>query len=258
MKADLEGQVALVFGSSSGIGEGIAIKLAENGADIVLSGRRRDPPATVEQINHLGRRVEYEAADIMHVDEVRRAVDAAIGRMGRIDIMVASGGITGLASAPKFFLDTDPADFMGMLQSQWLSRLYAVKAVLPYMISAGRGKILLIGGDAGRWPTPAETLPGSAHAALYMATRVIALETIRHGIRVNALSMPPIPGTSAFDHVVGLSPSIAHVFAKAATKPSFSVTPDDLAEAALFLCSRESDAITGQVLSVNGGLSLPG
>lgn len=259
MKANLNDKVAFVFGSTQGIGKAIALKLAANGSDIVLNGRQ--PAAPVEllrQIEDLGAKVGYEQADITRYGEVKSAVDNALGRFGKINILIASGGVTSLDYAPKFFHQTDPGSYVQLAESQWMSRLNCIRAVLDHMMANKKGKIVVVAGDAGRWPTPAEVVSGGCHAAVFMGTKVIAQEVARHGIRVNAVSMPPIPGTAGFDHVIGRSDSLAHVFGKANSKRPLPVTAEDIAEATLFLCADESDAITGQILSVNGGLSFPG
>jgi 3-oxoacyl-[acyl-carrier protein] reductase len=91
-----------------------------------------------------------------------------------------------------------------------------------------------------------------------MATKVLAQELARWQIRVNAICVPPIENTPGYEHVTRLSDSLAHVFNKALAKQPFPVTVEDIAEAALFFSSDESNAITGQILSVNGGLCFPG
>lgn len=259
MKTDLTGKVAFVFGSTQGIGKAIALKLAENGSDIVLNGRQPTAPVALRrQVEDLGARAGYEQADITRYREVKNAVDKALSQFGKIDILVASGGVTSLDYAPTFFHQTVPGSYIQLAESQWMSRLNCIRAVLDHMIANNKGKVVVVAGDAGRWPTPAEAVSGGCHAALFMGTKVIAQEVARYGIRVNAVSMPPIPGTAGFDHVIGRSDSLARVFDKANVKRPFPVTATDIAEAVLFLCADEADAITGQILSVNGGLSFPG
>src|SRR5882757_7972681 len=165
MKPDLAEKVALVFGSTKGIGKAIALKLAENGSDIVLNGRNAVDGSIVRQIEDLGRRVFFARADITNYQEVKGAVEAALGHFGKIDILVASGGVIGSDYLPRFFHETDPSSFGTCAESQWLTRLRCLRAVMDHMIEKGRGKIIIITSDAGRWPTPAEAVSGGSAAA---------------------------------------------------------------------------------------------
>ena len=211
----------------------------------------------IEQIEKLGRAAIFERADVTDYQEIKQAVDDALARLGRIDILVASGAATG-SMKPDFFRNTPPDSYMIYAESQWFSRLYCVRAVLDHMIEKQDGKIIVITTDAGRWPTPAECLAGGAGAAMVMSTKVLAHELARWRIKVNAIALPPIPDTPSCKVVTQLSSSLAHVFDRAIAKQPFRVTVEDVAKAALFLASDESSVITGQIISVNGGLSFPG
>ena len=264
MQTDLAGKVAFVAGSTAGIGKAIALKLAENGANIVLNGRKPEAATEmIEQIKKLGRRVIFEKADITVYAEVKQAVDNALEKLDKIEILVASGGVAGAETvgvdiSPDFFQNIDPDSYELYAKGGWWSRLYCVKAVLGHMVEKQKGKIIMITTDAGRWPTPVESLAGGTGAALIIATKVLAQELARSQIRINTICLPPIENTPSYEHVVQLSDSLARMFKKALTKQPFPVTAEDIAEAALFFSSDESDAITGQILSVNGGLCFPG
>lgn len=259
MEANLAGKVAFVAGSSAGIGKAIALKLATNGADIVLNGRNPKAATKVrKQIEKLGQKVVFEKADITEYKEIKQAVDNAIAKLGKIDILVASGGITGARLVVDYFEKTDPVSYILVAKANLLCRLYCVRAVLDHMVERHRGKIIIITTDAGRWPTPAEALAGATGAGIVMATKVLAQELARWQIRVNTISLPPIKDTPGFEHVVQSSPSLAYVFEKGLAKQPFPVTAEDVAAAALFFASDDANAITGQILSVNGGLCFPG
>jgi len=259
MEAKMTGKVAFVAGSSAGIGKAIALKLATNGADIVVNGRNpASAEGTMKEIKELGRKVIFEKADITDYQEIKKAVDNAIARLGKIDILVASGGVTGVDVVVDFFEKTDPASYLRFAQANWLCRLYCVRAVLDHMVMRCDGKIIMLTTDAGRWPTTTESLAGATGAGIVMAVKVLAQELARWQIRVNAISLPPIKDTPAFHQATKHSPSLAHVFDKALAKQPFPVTANDIATAALFFASDDSNAITGQTLSVNGGLCFPG
>lgn len=258
MRVDLAGKVAFVTGSTGGIGKSVAIKFAKNGADIVLNGRNSSAAeGLIKEITKMGRKVIFEGADISDYMEMEKAAQNAIKEFGKVDILVASGGSSGTGLIPKFFHETNPADYFIISKMQWWSRLYCVKAILNYMIERRKGKIIMLTTDAGRWPTPAESVVGGAGAAVVLATKVLAQELARWQIRINTVSVTVIEGSPAAEYSAPLSPSLAHVFKLALEKRPFSVTVDDVAEVCLFFASSESDAITGQILSVNGGLSFP-
>jgi 3-oxoacyl-[acyl-carrier protein] reductase len=189
---------------------------------------------------------------------MKRAVDNALAQLMRIDILVASGGVNNSGLECNSFEKTDPASFVRYAELQWLSRLYCVRAVSDHMIERRTGKIIIITTDAGRWPTPVDSLGGTAGAAMVMATKNLAKELGRWQIRVNAICLPPIKDTPAFDYTTGASTALARVFEKALVQQLFPVTAEDVAKVALFFSPDDSNAITGQILSVNGGLCFPG
>lgn len=256
MKAKLDGKVALVGGSTKGIGRAIALRYAENGADIVVNGR--DPASAqlvIDQIRSLGRRAIFGKADLVNFQEVKLMTENAISQMGKIDILVANGG-AGPPSA-QFFRETDPDLYMDYARTRWLSRAYLIKSVLEHMIQRQTGKIVIITTDAGRVPTPGESMVGGSGAAVVMMAKVMAREFARWQIRVNTICTTVTRDTPSFERA--LASDAGKVFRKAEAKMPFGINkPEDIAEAALFFASEESNQITGQTLSVNGGLSFSG
>jgi len=262
MSAALEGKIALITGSSKGIGRAIALTFAKNGADVIINGRSPDDGIElVKKIEEMGRRAIFEKGDITVYDEMKDMVDRVLERMPRIDILVVSGGVISggknVMTAPNFFKEIDPKKYIDFFNSQYFSRLFCVKAVLDHMVERKSGKIVLITTDAGRWPTPGESLPGGAGAALVLSTKVMAGEFARWGIRVNALATTVTRDTPGMDLVDSFGPA-AKIFKKAMEKQPFPIMSNDIAEAVLFLASDVSNQITGQTLSVNGGLCFPG
>lgn len=259
MQANLTDKVALVTGSSKGIGRAIALTLARNGADIVLNGRNQDHALNVlEEIRGMGRQACFERADIWDYQQVRQMVEGGITRMGKIDILVASGA--GGGAPPEFFNRIDPELYEDTIRSHLLSRLYCVRAVMDHMIERQSGKIVIITTDAGRTPTPRESLIGGAAAALVLMTKVIAQETARWQIRINTICTTVTKDTPGYDYAMA-DPTrpIYRIFQKAEERMPFGMNrPDDIAQLALFLASEDSNQITGQIFSVSGGLSFPG
>jgi len=256
MGSDLQGKVALVAGSSGGIGRAIALKLSENGADIIINGRSPEPGmVVVNKIRDMGREAIFEKADIFVFSEVEDMVSRVLEKMSKIDILVVSGGQ--VLANPNFFREIHPDNYIDFINSLYFSRLYCIRAVLDHMIEKKSGKIILIGTDAGRWPTPCESVAGGAGAALVLTTKVLASEFARWGIRINNISTTMTKDTPAVDVAASFGPA-AKIFKRAMERQPFPITTNDVAEAALFLASDVSDQITGQTLSVNGGLCFPG
>jgi len=259
MQADLSGKVALVTGSSKGIGRAVAIKFAENGADIVVNARNRDPALeVVEQIKGLRRKACFERADIWNYQEVRQMVHNAIQEFGKIDILVASGG--GGGPPPQPFYEIDPESYMDCIRSHWLSRLYCIRAVLDHMMERQAGKIINITTDAGRTPTRGESLIGGAAAALVLMTKVLAQECAHWRIRINTICTTVTKDTPGYEYAMANPTTrIFKIFKKAEEVMPFGINkPDDIAQLALFLASEDSNQITGQIFSISGGLSFPG
>ncbi|OGW18067.1 MAG: hypothetical protein A3G93_09960 [Nitrospinae bacterium RIFCSPLOWO2_12_FULL_45_22] len=257
MQVNLEGRVVLVTGATKGVGRNIALRLAENGASVAINARQPGPAGEViQQIEALGQKAIFEPADITDYQEVKRMVANVIQRLGKIDILVVSGGATEELK-PNFFYGINPNDYTVYVKGQWLSRLYCARAVLDHMIERKCGKIIFLGTDGGRWPTPGESIAGGVGAALVMSTKVLAKEFARWQIRVNTICITVTRDTPGLEWVLKDSPA-AKIFQRALERQPFPVTSDDVAEAVLFFASNESDQITGQILSVNGGLSFPG
>ncbi|MDM7999329.1 MAG: SDR family oxidoreductase [Dehalococcoidia bacterium] len=259
MEADLSGKVALVTGSSKGIGRAVAIKFAENGASLVINGRTPSPALeVVEHIRAMGREAHFESADLYKYEDVKRMVDSAVQRFGHIDILVASGAAGG--PPPQPFQQIDPKSYGDCISSHLFTRLYAVRAVLDHMVSRQSGKIILVTTDAGRTPTKGESLIGGAAAALVLMTKVLGMEFASSKIHINTICTTVTRDTPGYERATSQQGSrMAEIFRKAEERMPFGINkPDDIAHLALFLASKDSDQITGQVFTISGGLTFPG
>lgn len=256
MKADLNGKIAFVTGSSQGIGRAIALKLAENGAAIAINARNPEPALAVQElVRNLGRRCLFQHGDIFVYHDMERAIADILAQWGSIDILVVSGG-TGYPS-PGLFHEVSPELYLEYFRTRLISRLYPIRAVLDHMREREKGKIIMITTDAGRVPTPGESLVGAAAAGLVLMTKVLAKEFSRWKIRINTICVTVTIDTPAYERAI--KGGMGKVFERAAQRmPFWPLTPDDVAELALFLASEDSDRITGQIFSINGGLSFPG
>jgi len=261
MHSDLTGKVALVGGSTDGIGKAIALKLAECGADICVNGR--DPgkgQALVKEIEAKGQRAIFVPASSREFGECERMVSETVRELGRLDILVANGGGQPMGkpkTLPTYFRTTPIEDFEEIVVSRWLSRTYLMRAAIEPMIEQGYGKIVVITTDAGRSPTPGEAVNGGAAAGLLMMSRVAAKELTRWGIRVNTVSLS-LTGDSMDEFQAVLDSPVGATFRKVAERMPFGLTPrSEVADATLYFASPDSDHCTGAVLSINGGLSFP-
>lgn len=258
----LQGQVAVVVGGTSGIGRAVALMLAAHGARIALVGRDPERGAqVVRDIEAGGGTARWYAADYMVYEQLAAVAGRIATELGPCDILIASGGPGGIR--PKPFLDTPPSEYDFFFNSRCTGRLYTVRAFCDQMIAKGRGKIVMLTTDGGRVPTPSEVLNGSAAAGLIFATRALARELSDKGLRINTVSTTltsDTPSYERFQAKMQLTPDgLARAFRKieARTPLGGLNTPEDVANAVLFFAMPESDRITGAVLSVNGGLSLP-
>lgn len=260
MKANLLDKVALVTGSTYGVGRAIAIKFAENGADVVVHGLRPTTEVTKE-IEGLGRRSIFERADLLNYRETKQMVDHVLQMWGKIDILVASGGAGRREAGEqliRFFHQSEPELYTQCWERFMLCRLYAIRAVLDHFIERQRGKIIIMTTDAARTPTLGESLISAAAGGLVPLTKTLAQEFARWHIHINTMCATLIMDTPVAKEMLTL-PEMGKIFQKITERaPFWPVTTKDFAELALFLASEDSDRITGQIFSVTAGLSFPG
>jgi gluconate 5-dehydrogenase/3-oxoacyl-[acyl-carrier protein] reductase len=244
-------QGVLVFGGTSGIGLAAARAFAGAGARVALVGRDADRGTAAAR--SAGPAARFVAADCAEPAEVERAVAEAAGALGRIDTALVSLGGTVL---PELLFRQPPDDILTALRRDLAPVLLAARAVLPRMMEAGGGTILTVASDAGKVATPGEAVIGANMAAIVQFTRTLALEGKRHGVRANALTPSLVEGTPLTERLMEEGRFSARLFAKARPRADLGPTrPEDLAALALFLASPGARLITGQAISVNGGIS---
>ena len=242
---NLAGRTALVTGANTGLGQGIAIALAQAGADIVAAGRS---PAddTAAQVRALGRRFLDVRADLSSTAPVRTVVDAAVALNGRLDIVVNNAGIIRRADS----LDVDEADWDAVIDTNLKSVFFLAQAAARHMAQHGGGKIVNIASllsFQGGVRVPAYAASKSAVAGL---TRALANEWAARGINVNAIA----PGYFDTNNTAALRADPVREPTILARIPAGRWgEPGDLAGAAVFLASRASDYVHGIVLPVDGG-----
>lgn len=255
----LAGKVVLVMGGSQSIGKAIAIEFAEQGARTVICSRPRpEVPEVVTMLQQCGLDAAWEPGDMMDPESMSALVNRVVGRYGRLDVLVVSGAPGG--GRADLFEAMAPAEYQHILDSQFISRLNCLHAATSSMASEGYGKVIFVTSDAGRTPTPGETLVGAAAAALIFFTRAVGKELARKGIRVNCIATTLTADTPLFNYCKSYGPEhpLSKAFAKIEAKTPFRLNvPADIAKTALFLAGPDSDQISGAIISVNGGISFP-
>lgn len=247
----LEGLAALVTGAARGIGRGCALELARAGADVAVNDRQPSPESEslLAEIQRLGRRAVLVAADAFErrscEDIVRRAHEA----FGRLDILVSNPAF----SRRGDFLNYDPETFEKVLQGTLTGGFHISQLVARQMVEAGRGgKIVFISSVHARIPYAGSVAYNAAKSGLNHMATTIAAELVQHRINVNVIEPGWIdtPG----EHVTFGDDAIQQ--AASALPWGRLGTPEDIGRAAVFLCSREADYITGSSLLVDGGFAL--
>ncbi len=249
--------VAVVTGSTSGLGKSVALRLAADGIQLIVTGRNEEAGAKLaRQIADGGGSVKFVAADIEDVSQAKTLVDEAVRHFGSIDILVASAGAK--SAAQGIFGEVDTKTIADQVARTILIKLNPVHAAVPYMIEQRRGAVLFITSEGGRFPTPGQTTVSFHSGGLIMAARVMAKELSRHRIRVNTLAVTLVENTPIWQRFSdGETPQIrSSVYGKIAANAPFGLAqPEDIANVAAFLVSEEAGFITGATVSATGGMT---
>jgi len=251
---DLTGRTALVTGGGRGIGESLALGLAEAGADVVIASRKLDACKRVaEIIEKQGRRAWALAADVSKLEDIERLVDDVLARVKRLDILVNNAAFAW--GAPM--LEHTPKAWDRVFDLNLRGLFFLSQRVAQHMVEAGGGNIIHISSMAALRGASDELEPSIAYTAskgaLHTLTRDMAIKLAPHGIRVNAIA-PGAFDTSMLDYIKS-DPERLRAFV--ARMPIGRVGGEDDAKGAVvFLASRASAFVTGQILVVDGGWSV--
>jgi NAD(P)-dependent dehydrogenase (short-subunit alcohol dehydrogenase family) len=254
---ELQGQVAIVTGAGRGIGRAIALELGRQGADIVIAemdqaGAKR----TAEEVGALGRRSLATTTDVTSRADLRAMVDRAKAEFGRIDILVNNAGIYRAAST----LDVTEDHWDAIMNINAKAVFFATQAVLPVMIAQKSGAIVSLASMAGKIGSMTNLPYNASKAAVISMTKSLALAHAGEGIRVNCVC-PGFVETDMWTTVardqgklLGMTPE-EFTRRRAASVPLGRMEkPEDVAHVVAFLASPRSGYMTGQALSVDGGL----
>jgi 3-oxoacyl-[acyl-carrier protein] reductase len=247
MTVDLSGRVAVVTGGSRGIGAGVARRIAGAGAAVVVSGRdQRAIEDVTQSITQAGGRAVGIPADATSGAALERLREEAEAELGPADILLAFAGGGG---QPQTLEETTEGRWREVLDANLTSTFLTLHTFVPRMMRRGRGAVITMASTAGLQPSGASLPYGAAKAAVIMLTRQLAEEVAPSGVRINCLA----PAMIVTERIARLVPPEQRERIAAQFPLRRLGTPDDIAEAVLFLVSDRSGWITGATLDITGG-----
>lgn len=249
-------EAALICGGTAGIGLSSAKALLTAGVGkVMLVGR--NPARAAAACDGLRQYradadIRYFAADLAEPAQAEAAIAACIAAFGKIDTILSGAGGD---PRPRLLHEIPLEDIQRTIGSITSGVLLPVRAALPHMMERKSGTILCIASDAGKVATPGEVCIGAAMAAIAMFCRALAIEAKRNFIRVNCIT-PSIVRDTPLYHALMADPFAGKLFSKAESLAGLGVvSPEDLADLVVFLSSSSAARLTGQTISVNGGIS---
>jgi len=243
----LQNKIAIITGAGSGIGQGVALAFIKEGAKVVVADWSEEGgQETVEQINKINGEAVFIKTDVSKTTDIDKMVKTCLDKFGRVDILVNNAGIVKFGSLHE----TTEEDWDAVLNVNLKGVFLGSKRVLPEMLKQGRGKIINTASIAG--------LVGFENVGAYCAskggiialTREMALEYAKHKINVNCIA-PGIIQTAMTKDMLA-DPAQKQFFASSTPYPRMG-EPEDIAQAAVYLATGESDFVNGHVLVVDGG-----
>lgn len=255
----LKNKTALVTGSTSGIGKGIAEQLASEGVNIILNGfgQQDEIEALVKQIkqNH-GVNVAYMGADLSNPDEIKVMIEQSYKLFGSIDILVNNAGIQHVAPIDEFPVDK----WNAIIALNLTASFHTIRLVVPLMKKNNWGRIINVGSIHSQIASPFKSAYVAAKHGIAGLTKTVALEVAEHGITVNAICpsyvLTPLVEKQIPDQMKANNMTreqvISEVFLSEQANKEF-VTVEEIGSVASFLCSEGAKSITGTLISVDGG-----
>ena len=247
----LRDQVAIVTGAASGLGRAIARALAAEGARVaILDVNEAGAAETAGAVVEAGGEAAVIRTDVTARPQVEAAV-ADVRRWGGVHVLVNNAGW----DRPVPFLETDEAFWDRILALNLKAHFHLAQVVLPHMIRQGGGKVVAIASDAGRVGSSGEAVYSAAKGGVIAFTKTLAREMARHRINVNCVCPGPSETPLFQAEFTAGRPALAEALKKAIPWGRLG-QPEDVAGAVVFLASDEAEFITGQTLSVSGGLTM--
>ncbi|WP_372349768.1 SDR family NAD(P)-dependent oxidoreductase [Streptomyces sp. KL116D] len=252
MAEDLKGRVALVTGAGRGIGRAIAARLAVAGAAIAVCDVHGDTAvkAADELAEEYGARAVGVAADISDSVQVREALSAVRSQLGPVNLLVNNAAV----DVVRKFTDTDEADWDRIISVNLRGTITVTRAVLDDMMEHGGGRIINIASDAGRVGSSGEVVYSATKGGVIAFGKALAREVARYGITINCVAPGPTE-TSLLGQVNDFNPKIVESTVRSIPLRRVA-QPDDIAGVVAFLASDSAAYMTGQTVSVSGGLTM--
>jgi len=250
----LKGKTALVTGAGRGIGRAIALGLAREGCQVAVADILAESAQAVSrEVEALGVKGLAVAVDLTRRAEVDRMVADVLAQFGQLDLLVNNAGWDRMA----LFLDSDEESWEKAIAVNFKAVLYTSKAALPSMVARGSGKVVNVASDAGRVGSSGEAVYSATKGAVIAFSKALAREMARHRITVNVVC-PGLTETPLLQSLRDQSPKMEKILEAVtrATPLGRVATPEEIAAAVVFLASPDADFITGQTLSVSGGLTM--
>ena len=244
-------KVAFITGAGRGIGREIARTLASRGMDIIVTDVNIDNAnETVSIVEKEGGKAVAVYCDVTKLESVQEAVGASLAHFEKIDVLVNNAGWDKVEP----FLKSEPSTWKMIMDINLMGQIHTCKEILPVMIKNGYGKVINIASDSGRVGSSGEAVYSAAKGGAIAFTKTMAREMARHKINVNCISPGP-SNTPLFEEIGSYNEGIAAALEKAIPFRRLA-QPSDIANGVAFLASEEADYVTGQTLSVNGGLAM--
>ncbi len=252
MASKLEGRVAIVTGGASGIGRGIAIEFAREGANIVVADISEEPrmeeqsKTTVEKIQQIGQDAHFIRADVRDPESVQNVMDTTASKFGGIDILVNNAGISGPGSVE----DTTLEFWNKVLEINLTGPFLCAKYAIPYLYQSDQGRIINISSQGSVRASGKNTAYCVSKAGVSHLTRSLAAECSPNGVNVNAIMPGPIRTSMMVDT---LDDEEARKPVDNAVLTPYTGVPKDIGRVAVFLASDDSRFVTGHNLAAEGG-----
>jgi 2-hydroxycyclohexanecarboxyl-CoA dehydrogenase len=246
----LNNKLAVVTGAASGIGAAVAQKLAEAGATVIVADVQADKGETrAATLRSAGCKAQYLHVDLTDEQSIAAFADAVQNQFGAVDVLVNGAGW----GKTHPFWEGTPEMWDRIIGLNFVGPMRLTKAVLPAMIQRASGRIVNIASDAGRVGSLGETVYSGAKGGLIAFTKSLAREVARYQINVNCVC----PGPTDTPLMAAVPEKVTEALKKAIPFRRLG-QPDEVADAVVFFCGDQCNYITGQVLSVSGGLTMAG